>query len=99
MVLVAFGIILIAFSALGAVIDSLLVIRHRSALHTAMVRWWTMIHDTSVPALPTLAARRVLNLGNFIFPWKLLSWQAAVASIILSWSITSSAFLLGCIIE
>jgi lipoprotein signal peptidase len=98
-VLVAFGIVLVAFTALGAVIDRFLVIRHRSALHTAMVRWWTMIHDTSVPELPTLAAQRVLKLGKFIFPWKLLSWQAAGASIIISWSLTTAAFLLGNIID
>jgi hypothetical protein len=99
MVLLAFGIVLFAFAALGGVIDSLLLIRHRSALHTSMVRWWTMIHDTSIPALPALAARRVLTLGKFIFPWKLLSWQAAVACIIISWSLTSAAFLLGDIID
>jgi hypothetical protein len=95
MVFVAFGILFIAFTALGAVVDRFLVTRHRSALHTAMVRWWTMIYDTSIPELPALAARRVLKLGKFIFPWKMLSWQAAVACIIIPWSLTSAAFLLG----
>jgi hypothetical protein len=99
MVFLAFGILFIAFTALGAVVDRFLVTRHRSALHTAMVRWWTKIYDTSIPELPASAARRVLKLGKFIFPWKMLSWQASVACIIISWSLTSAAFLLGKIIE
>src|SRR5438552_1591205 len=99
MVLLAFGIVLITFSTLGAVIDSLLINRHRSALHTAMVKWWTMIHDTPIPALPALAASRVLKLGRTVFPRKLLSWQAALAVILISWCLTTIAFLIGCIID
>jgi hypothetical protein len=99
MLLVAFSIVFLALTAFGAVIDRLLVTRHRSALHTAMVRWWTIIYDTRIPELPALAARRVIKFAKSLFPWKLISWQAAVASIIISWSLTSAAFLLGHIIE
>src|SRR5437667_7682968 len=99
MLLVAIGIILTCFTTAGAVIDRILVGRHRSALHLAMVRWWSMIDDVKVPAFPALAARRVLHLGKRIFRWRLLSWQSLVICIALSWCVTSAAQLIACILD
>jgi hypothetical protein len=97
--LIAFGILFFLFTGLGVAIDRLLVMRHRSALHTAMVHWWNMIDDTAVPELPTLAARRLLRFGRFLFPWKLASWQTVIAAIIVSWCLTTAAFLVGSLID
>ena len=94
MLLVGLGILAI-FSGIGAIVDKILVSRHRSALHLSMVRWWTTIYDLSIPAFPALAAQRVLTFGKFIFPWKLISWQSVIATFIFSWCITSAAQLTG----
>jgi hypothetical protein len=58
-----------------------------------------MIHDTPIPELPALAARRLLRLGKYLFPWRLFSWQSLVGSIVISWVVTSGTYLLGALID
>lgn len=94
---------IIAFSAFsaafGIVFDRILLKRHKSQMHTMLVRWWVLLDNIALPNLHSLMADYTVRIINNSFLVRLGIWQAFVISLAISFMLTTFATHFGLHLE
>jgi hypothetical protein len=79
-------------AGVGAYVDKLVSIRHKSKLHLAMHRWWNRLDETKIPNYLHLLSFWISSRAEKLFYSN--HWRMIVAYSIISWLLLTISILL-----
>ena len=88
-----------AFAAVGMTFDKLMLHRHKRSLFLLLLSCWNKLDDTDYRNLAKQFSSFALRQYRRMFPGTLFSLRALIIWTILSWLLTSTAALIGAIID